>query len=120
MGSDQGTITVTVVGGKDVSGTVAVSGSYTCPTVPVTGAGTVTFGVTGTFTRDKFRFLWEPPFVTTGDGPSAYCGAISERPIVVPVTERGTAQASFEQAITGGLFTCEIALERQPDDEPVG
>jgi len=121
MGSDQGTITVGVVG-KDASGTVAVSGSYTCTTelFTVTGAGTVTFGVTGTFTGDEFRLLWEPPFVTTGDGPSAYCGAIPERPIVVPVTERGTAQASFEHAITGGQFTCEITLERQSDDEPVG
>ncbi|MGQ0803361.1 MAG: immune inhibitor A domain-containing protein [Actinomycetota bacterium] len=121
-GSDEGTITVRVVGDKDVSGTVAVSGSFTCPTelVTVTGAGTVTFGVTGTFTGDEFRLLWEPPVVTTGDGPSAYCGAIRKRPIVVPVTERGTAQASFEEAITGGQFTCEITLERQPDDEPVG
>lgn len=123
-GSDEGTITVRVVGKDVVSGTVAVSGSYTCPTdlVTVTGAGTVTFGVTGTFTGDEFRFQVEPDIVTTGDGPSAYCAAIGERPIVVPVTERGTAQASFEQAIAGGFgqFTCEITLERQSEDEPVG
>jgi hypothetical protein len=58
--------------------------------------------------------------VTTGDGPTANCTAVPERPIVVPVTERGTATASFEWTTPGRQATCDITLERQAGGEAVG
>ncbi|MEX0664349.1 MAG: hypothetical protein WD598_06205 [Acidimicrobiia bacterium] len=113
-GADEGTITVGVVG-KNASGIVAVSGSFTCGDFGILGSysasGSATFGVTGTFTDAKFQFRPEPDLVTTGDGPTAQCAAIPERPIVVPV-ERGTATASFEWTSPGRQATCDITLER--------
>jgi hypothetical protein len=114
MGSDEGIIVVRVRG-KKATGVVAVSGSFTCPTelVTITASGAVTFAVTGTFINDEFRFQYDPQFVTTGDGPTAQCSAVPERPIVVPVTERGTATARFEWSTPGRHATCEITLTRQ-------
>jgi hypothetical protein len=114
-GSDEGTIAV-IVRGKKATGTVAVSGSFTCTNPAIgtyTASGSVDFGVTGTFTGDDFRFRPEPPIVTTGAGPTAQCAAVPKRPIVVPVTERGTATATFEWSTPGRQATCEITLTRQ-------
>ena len=114
-GSDKGTIAV-IVRGKKATGTVAVSGSFTCTNPAIgtyTASGSVDFGVTGTFTGDEFRFRPEPPIVTTGAGPTAQCAAVPKRPIVVPVTERGTATATFEWSTPGRQATCEITLTLQ-------
>jgi hypothetical protein len=38
----------------------------------------------------------------------------------VKVTERGTAEASFEWALGPERYSCQITLQRQSGDEPVG
>ncbi len=118
-GSTEGTITVGVVGG-DASGPVAYSSTSTCPAIPYSGSGSVTATLSGKFTGDEFRFLVGADIVSSGDPNSTACLSVPDRPIVVPVTERGTAQASFEWSIGTEQYTCEITLERQTDDEPVG
>ena len=102
-GTDEGTITVRVVD-KKASGTVAVSGAFTCVTelVTITASGSVTVGVFGKFTGEEFRFYYEPNVVVTGDGPTDNCSSGPERPIVIPVTERGLATASLSGPLRAG------------------
>ena len=101
------------------SGTATLTGSYTCPAIPYSGGGTGTAELSGTFTGDEFRLLPQVAVLSAGDNIGD-CLAIPKRPIVVPVTERGTAQASFAWAIATAQYTCDITLERQSDDEAVG
>ena len=117
-GSTEGTITVGVVDDQ-ASGPVAFSGTYTCPDIPYSGSGSVTATVLGKFTGEDFRFQVDSDIVQSGDLGTPGC--ISCRTdLVVPVTERGTAQASFDWAIVTEKYTCEITLDRQSDDEAVG
>jgi hypothetical protein len=58
--------------------------------------------------------------VLSGDPGTPGCISVPDRPIVIPVTERGTARASFDWAIVTEQYTCEITLDRQSDDEAVG
>lgn len=118
-GSTEGTITVGVVDDQ-ASGPVAFSGTYTCPGIPYSGSGSVTATVLGKFTGEAFRFQVDSDIVQSGDLGTPGCISVPDRPIVVPVTERGTAQASFDWAIVTEKYTCEITLDRQSDDEAVG
>lgn len=118
-GSTEGTITVRVVDEK-ASGPVAYSSSHTCPDIPYTSSGSVTATVFGKFTGEEFRFRVGSDIVQSGDPAATGCISVPDRPIVVPVTERGTAQASFEWGGGGEQYTCEITLERQSGDEGVG
>ena len=80
----------------------------------------MTATVLGKFTGEDFRFQVDSGIVQTGDLGTPGCISVPDRPIVVPVTERGTAQASFDWAIVTEQYTCEITLDRQNDGEAVG
>lgn len=111
-GSSEGTMTVRVTG-KKASGSAEWSGSFTCPGVPYSGGGPASARLTGRFTGDEFRLNIEGGIVGIADNVGSCFGVPRSGPLVIEVTGRKTARASFDETVGGDQFTCDITLARR-------
>lgn len=114
---ENGTVTLGVVDGE-VSGTIEASGSETCTGAAssITEPTAVVILVAGTLEDGEFQLRYTEVIGDHALTPSCFTDPRFDIPV-----ERGTGSAEFiGNQVPGYTTTCNITVERQADDEPVG
>jgi hypothetical protein len=120
-GEENGTVTLAIVDDA-VSGTLDASGSVTCtgPVSTSTEPTAVAIRVTGTLEDGAFR-------LKLGRGGQDITGSYTitppcvARPFEIPVARRtGSVELIPGDLVAPWTVICNITVERQSDDEPVG
>ncbi|MGQ0803360.1 MAG: hypothetical protein ACT4PI_05795 [Actinomycetota bacterium] len=113
---ESGSVTLGVVDGE-VSGIIEASGSETCtgPASTITEPTAIVLRLIGTFEDREFQLDVSEVIGDHALTPSCITGIIE-----IPV-ERGTGSAELVgNFVPGYTTTCNLMVERQSDDEPVG